>query len=363
MTRRRPELFQHVIDPYIVLHEAWEFMQRGDLSNAEQTLRPSISIDFRTFEEEHARGKKLIVFEYHPLLWDLLADVMKKKGDKSAYDHAKRMVQLCETRLEEIKEVVEEDTEFYGSDTSRWFEAARALHSAGFAAEALGCLKKAHHIEPNNSEISTAFLISLSNAKFYSMAEELANNIIKNGTTEPIIKQMLGISLLFQKKYHEAIPVLEDISRAKPNDGPNWQLLSIAYGNLEQYRDAAESLRKMIRVNYEVERARRVLEEIESIKVDIPIMSDYTISVKTAAAVEKSDDDSVLSQDEIFMLSQLLREGATSKKKGLTLGGGPNSWDVAIVLNLVAKGFAVFTSDKNAYLTEKGLKRIKEIQK
>lgn len=360
--QRRPELFRHIIDPEIALEEARTLLQKGDIKHAEETIMMFLTEDFRNFEREQAAGKRSVVFEYHPHLWKLLAEITKKKGNKSSHDQAKKMVQVCEKRLEEIAKMVREERKVYKSDRMSWSESARALHSSGLVAEALQYSKEAYHLEPNNREVSRIFLIALSNARFYGMAEEVAKKSIKSGMQDSIFKEMLAVSLVFQRKYEEAIPALDEVIRIQPNNGGIWQLLSLSYGNLGRNREAAEALRRMIDLKYEEVYARRILSEIESIGVDIGTVPGFSFRVATAAAVEKSGDDSVVTQDELFILGQLLKEGATSESCGMGLmGGDSSSWDVAVILNLVAKGFAVFTQNKIAYLTQKGVKKIQEM--
>jgi len=316
-------------------------------------------MDFRDFEKEQVGGGRPVVFEYHPRLWKFQAEIMKKKGDMAAHDHAKKMVILCENRLQELADMVKEETDVYGSDTNRWFEAARHLHSAGLIAEALEYTKRAHQLEPSNPEISRVLLSSLSNARFYREAEKLAMRILKAGAAPSLIKQLLAASLVFQRKYADAIPVLEDISRTEPSNGPVWQLLSLSYGNLGRNQDAAGALRKMLGLTFEVEYARKTLEELESTRVGI--FGGHEFRAYTASAVEKSADDSVVTRDEFFMMKQLLKDGATSEHTGMALGGDDSFWGVAVFRNLAAKGFVVFTSDQIVYLTNKGLKRIQEM--
>jgi tetratricopeptide (TPR) repeat protein len=202
----------------------------------------------------------------------------------------------------------------------------------------------------------------LVNSRFYRDAEDLARKAIKRGSKDSLHKEMLGISLVFQRKYEDAIPVIKDVLASDPNKGVMWQLLSLAHGNLGQNSDAAEALRKMMDLNFNGVQARRILNELESTPIDVPGMPGMTMRVKTAASVEQSDDDSLVTNDEYILMQLMMRDGATSEEKGLgPLAERGNSWMISVLDNLVAKGFAVFTKSRKAYLTEKGVKRYREM--
>lgn len=97
--------------------------------------------------------------------------------------------------------------------------------------------------------------------------------------------------------------------------------------------------------------SRRVLNEISVEKLD-GRDSGLTYAIPTAASVEQSSDDSVVSQDELIMMKLIEREGTVGPVKD-----DSNDWMTAVATNLVAKGFATMDSERKVSLTEKGKKK------
>ncbi len=364
MEQRRPEMFQHIIDPKVALKEAKELLKKGDIKKAGETITLILSTDIQNLERMDVESMRPVVFEYHPSLWKLLAEIMKKTGNKSLHDQAKKMADLCEKKLKEISEMIRDERKVYGSEVKSWLGAAEPLYSVGLVAEALEYRREAYRLEPKDQDVSRSFLIALVNARYYDLAEKVAKKAIKSGVQDGLFNEMLAVSLVFQRKYEKAIPFLKEITRIQPNNGAVWHLLAMSYGNLGRNREAAEPLRKMIDLNHEGDYARRVLRELESVKLEVQPVPGYTFSVATGASVERSDDDSTVTQDEFVIMKSLLKQGATSEQTGEgPFGGDPNSWQFSVIENLVAKGFVVFTPKRIAYLTDKGLKRILEMSR
>ena len=162
-------------------------------------------------------------------------------------------------------------------------------------------------------------------------------------------------------KYEDAIKQLKELTDHDPSKGMLWQLQSLAYGNLGHNREAANALRKMIDLNFQGVQARRILNELESIKID-GATPGLTMRIPTAASVVQSDDDSVVTRDDHMIMSLLKDKGAVSEETGMgPLAKDGDSWMNAVLDNLVAKGFIVFPESRKAYLTEKGIKKLREL--
>ena len=359
--KARSELFRHIVDPDVVLKEAKDLLKKGEIRLAEEALNPILAGMMQRDESGQSRSQP--IFDYYPALWRLYAEVMKKKGDDVQHFMGETMADTCEITLGGIKRVVEKEVEALGGgkrSAEIWIKTADAFDEDQRDAESLHCLREAYKLDKTNQILTKRLLVGFVNARYYSSAEDLARKVIKSGDPDDMFKEMLAISLVFQKKYKDAVPIISDVVAADASKGVMWQLLSIAHGNLGQNKEAADALRKMIDLNFNGVQARRILNELETIGV--PGMPGMTMRVRTAAAVETSDDDSVISQDEHILMKLMLDRKATSEATGLgPLAEEGNSWMNSVLENLVAKGFAVLTKSRKAYLTEKGMKRIQRI--
>ena len=361
--KKRPELFQHVVDPYIAVEEAESFLEKGDIIEAEKALNAVMAAINQERDRPEYKGKNPPVFDYHPKVWRTYARIAREKGDEANRVIANSMGNIAEICLDETSRIAEEEfASVAGSKRSakNWSKTAQSLEKRGLIAEAVYCYLEAYRLDEKDEKIAKSLLIHMINGRLYEQVEEIAEKCIKRWK-DTFYKEMLGIALLFQKKYEEAIPKLREITELDPSKGMIWQMLSLAFGNLGRNREAAEALRKMIDLNFHGVQARRILNEIESIKID-STMPGMTMRIPTAASVARSSDDSVVTQDDHIIMKLMMDEGAVSESTGMgPLAEEGNSWMNAVIDNLVAKGFAVLAKSRKAYLTEKGIKKLREL--
>jgi len=362
--KKRPELFQHVVDPFVALKEAESFLDKGDIQGAEEALNPILGAINQEMGRPEYKGKNPPAFEYHPKIWKTFATISKKKGDEMNHVLANGMANISEIRLQETVRIADQELASVGGgkrSAKNWFKTAQSLEKQGLIAEMVYCLVEAYKLDEKNEEIAKHLLVQSINARLYSQAEEVSRKSIKRGWKDSFYKETLAIALLFQKKYEDAITQLKELTDKDPSKGMLWQMQSLAYGNLGRNREAADALRMMIDLNFQGVQARRILNELESIKIDGGA-SGLTMRVPTAASVVRSDDDSVVTRDDHMIMKLLMDKGAVSEETGMgPLAKDGNSWMDAVLDNLVAKGFVVFPESRKAYLTEKGIKKLREL--
>ena len=107
--KKRPELFQHVIDPYIAVKEAEAFLKKGDIENAEKALNPILAAINQEMQRPEYEGKNPPVFDYHPKVWGTFAKISQGKNDEMNHVLANGMAKITEIQLEEITRIAKEE--------------------------------------------------------------------------------------------------------------------------------------------------------------------------------------------------------------------------------------------------------------